>query len=46
MNASNWSLASRNIAANFKNENETVIVNIQRQFEANEITVRLTFITL
>ncbi|SJM93916.1 conserved hypothetical protein [Crenothrix polyspora] len=40
---SDWLLASRNIAANFKNADETVIINVQRQFEANEIVVRFNF---
>jgi hypothetical protein len=38
-----WSPASYVLATSFKNSTETVIVNIQRQFEASAITVKFNF---
>jgi hypothetical protein len=38
-----WSAASYSLSTSFTNSTETVVVNIQRQFEANAITVKFNF---
>lgn len=38
-----WTPATCMLTANFKNTNETVIVNIQRQFDVNELIVKFNF---
>jgi hypothetical protein len=38
-----WSPASSVLATNFKNADETVIVNIQRHFEVSELIVKFNF---
>jgi hypothetical protein len=38
-----WTPETCMLSANFKNTNETVIVNIQRQFNANELIVKFNF---